>query len=150
MGLHRRPSSRHEKPSNGRGAKAANRLNSKAREGHLEAVKEHASKIELRKLKLDEARAAARKAFKGGTEALAFDVEEPEEPKARRYVVNDTTYEALRRDSCQQSRWGVGLSRRASLVAEDIGPRRVCGRSRYFPNRIGRHCQLHLRPHHAR
>jgi hypothetical protein len=41
------------------------------------------------------ASSAARKALKGGGEARSIDIEEPEEPKARRYVVNDTTYEAL-------------------------------------------------------
>jgi hypothetical protein len=35
------------------------------------------------------------KALKGGGEARSIDIEEPDEPKARRYVVNDTTYEAL-------------------------------------------------------
>jgi hypothetical protein len=82
-------------PAMGEALKPLNRLDSKAREVHLEALKGHAGKIELHKLKLDEARAAARKAFKGNSEALAFNVEEPDEPKARRYVVNDTTYEAL-------------------------------------------------------
>jgi hypothetical protein len=82
-------------PAMSEALKPLNRLDATAREEHLEALKGHASKIELHKLKLDEAKAAARKAFKGGSEALAFNVEEPDEPKARRYVVNDTTYEAL-------------------------------------------------------
>ena len=33
--------------------------------------------------------------MKGGIETLPFEIEEPAGPKARRYVVNDTTYEAL-------------------------------------------------------
>jgi Protein of unknown function (DUF3987) len=82
-------------PAMGEALKPLTRLDAEAREEHSEALKGHASKIELHKLKLDEAKAAARKAFKGGSEALVFNVEEPDEPKARRYVVNDTTYEAL-------------------------------------------------------
>jgi hypothetical protein len=82
-------------PAMGEALKPLNRLDSKAREGHLEALKEHAGKIELHKLRLDEARAAARKALKDGIETLPFEIEEPDGPKARRYVVNDTTYEAL-------------------------------------------------------
>jgi hypothetical protein len=82
-------------PAMGEALKPLNRLDAAAREGHSEALKRHATKIELHKLKLDEARAAARKALKSGIEACPFDVEEPEGPKARRYVVNDTTYEAL-------------------------------------------------------
>ncbi len=52
-------------------------------------------KVELHKLELSQAKAAARTALKTGGEACPIDIEEPEEPKARRYVVNDTTYEAL-------------------------------------------------------
>ena len=53
------------------------------------------AKVELHKLELSEAKAAARNALKTAGEARPIDIEEPQEPKARRYVVNDTTYEAL-------------------------------------------------------
>jgi Protein of unknown function (DUF3987) len=82
-------------PAMGEALKPLNRLDAQAREGHSEALRGHASKIELHKLRLDEFRAATRKALKDGTEASPFDVQEPEGPKARRYIINDTTYEAL-------------------------------------------------------
>jgi hypothetical protein len=71
------------------------RLDAQAREEHTEALKAHRHKLKLHKLKIDEAKAAARKALKAGGDVCPLDIEEPEEPKARRYVVNDTTYEAL-------------------------------------------------------
>jgi putative DNA primase/helicase len=74
--------------------KPLHRLDSQAREEHDEAVKAHKRELELHRLALDEEKKAARKALKDGGHA-SLDVEEPEEPKARRYVVNDTTYEAL-------------------------------------------------------
>ena len=78
-------------PAMGEALKPLNRLDAKAREGHSEALKGHASKIELHKLK----QAAARRALKGRHRSAPPRYEEPEGPKARRYVVNDTTYEAL-------------------------------------------------------
>lgn len=82
-------------PAMGEALKPLHRLDAEAREIHLEAMRGHACKIEIHKLKLDEGRAVARKALKHGTEVPPFDVEEPPAPKARRYIVNDTTYEAL-------------------------------------------------------
>jgi putative DNA primase/helicase len=75
--------------------KPLNQLDAKAREEHSGTFKAHKCELELHKLKVDEARIKARDALKKGLEARAFDVAEPEEPKARRYVINDTTYEAL-------------------------------------------------------
>jgi hypothetical protein len=75
--------------------KPLNRLDAKAREEHSGALKAHQCELELHRLKVEEARASARNALKKGLEARAFDVAEPEEPNARRYVINDTTYEAL-------------------------------------------------------
>ena len=50
----------------------------------------------LRKFGGLEASKAARAAIKSGGDALAaFDIDDPEEPKARRFLVNDTSYEAL-------------------------------------------------------
>jgi hypothetical protein len=79
----------------GEALKPLNRLDATARDEHSDALKAHARDLDLNKLKADESRADARKALKGGVEARPFDVDEPEAPKGRRYVVNDTTYEAL-------------------------------------------------------
>ena len=82
-------------PAMSEALKPLHRLDAVAREEHANALKAHAGKVELHKLALDEAKAAARKALRAGGEAQPIDIEEPDEPKARRYVVNDTTYEAL-------------------------------------------------------
>jgi hypothetical protein len=82
-------------PAMGEALKPLNRLDATAREEHSDALKAHARDLDLHKLKAEEARATARKALKGGREARAFDIDEPEAPKGRRYVVNDSTYEAL-------------------------------------------------------
>jgi len=82
-------------PAMGEALKPVNRLDAQAREEHSEALKAHNRQLEIHKLRLDEAKTLARKALKDGVEARFFDIEDPEEPKGRRYVVNDTTYEAL-------------------------------------------------------
>ena len=82
-------------PAMGEALKPLHRLDALAREEHLTALRAHAGKLELHKLALDEAKAAARKTLKAGGKASPIDIGEPQEPKARRYVVNDTTYEAL-------------------------------------------------------
>ena len=82
-------------PAMSEALKPLHRLDALAREEHAKALRAHAGKLELHKLELSEAKAAARAALKTGGEARPIDIEEPEEPKARRYVVNDTTYEAL-------------------------------------------------------
>ncbi len=82
-------------PAMSEALKPLHRLDALAREEHAKALRAHEGKVELHKLELSEAKAAARTALKTGGEARPIDIEEPEEPKARRYVVNDTTYEAL-------------------------------------------------------
>jgi Protein of unknown function (DUF3987) len=82
-------------PAMGEAIKPLNQLDAKAREEHAQALKGHAAQAELHRLKLDEARVSARKALKNGADVPALYYDEPDEPKARRYVVNDTTYEAL-------------------------------------------------------
>jgi hypothetical protein len=74
------------------------RLEAKAREGYEEAITEWRRAQELHKLKREAKRAKIVQAFKGdkyvASDALADDFVE-DEPQARRYVVNDTTVEAL-------------------------------------------------------
>ena len=82
-------------PAMSEALKPLHRLDAVAREEHAEALRAHAGRLELHRLALDEAKASARKALRAGGAARPIDVEEPEQPKARRYVVNDTTYEAL-------------------------------------------------------
>lgn len=82
-------------PAMSEALKPLHRLDALAREAHADALKAHAGKVELHKLALDEAKNAARKALKAGGEVRPLDIEKPEQPKAHRYVVNDTTYEAL-------------------------------------------------------
>jgi len=72
------------------------RLETTAREQYEAARKVFAKEDALAKIRKDEAGKAARAAIKAGGNALAaFDIDEPEEPKAQRFLVNDTSYEAL-------------------------------------------------------
>src|SRR5271165_2971419 len=82
-------------PAMGEALKPLHRLETTAREAHAIAQSVHARDFELFKLKGEAARDAARKALKSGLTASLPDLTEPEAPKARRYVVNDTSYEAL-------------------------------------------------------
>jgi Protein of unknown function (DUF3987) len=82
-------------PAMGEALKPLSRLDACARDAHTEELRNYTRAIELHKLKLEEARAVARKALRDGTPAPPFDIEGPDGPKARRYIVNDTTYEAL-------------------------------------------------------
>ena len=67
-----------------------------ARKEHEAALQVFAKEAALAKFKRDEAKNVARKALKdGGDAAAAFDIDEPDPPKARRYIVNDTSYEKL-------------------------------------------------------
>jgi putative DNA primase/helicase len=83
-------------PAMAEALKSLHRLETAAREAHANAQAAHARELELFKLKSDAARDAARKALRTGLNpSLPDDLIEPEAPKARRYVVNDTSYEAL-------------------------------------------------------
>ncbi|HEY8162617.1 MAG TPA: YfjI family protein [Methylocystis sp.] len=76
--------------------KPLQRLEANAREDHGLALKEYAKAEALTKIRRDEAGRSARAAIKsGGDAASCFDIDEPEEPKAKRFIVNDTSYEAL-------------------------------------------------------
>ena len=82
-------------PAMSEALKPLHRLEAAARERHAEAAIAYARELELFKLAREEARHAARSAIKKGAPASLPGLDEPQEPKARRYVVNDTTYEAL-------------------------------------------------------
>jgi putative DNA primase/helicase len=75
--------------------KPLHRLETAAREAHAEAAKGYERELELFKLATEEVRNAARNAIKKGLPSSLPALEEPQAPKARRLVVNDTTYEAL-------------------------------------------------------
>jgi hypothetical protein len=75
--------------------KPLHRLEATARDAHARAVGDYARELELFELASDEARKAARNMMKNGAPASLPALEAPQEPKAHRYVVNDTTYEAL-------------------------------------------------------
>jgi Protein of unknown function (DUF3987) len=82
-------------PATQEALKPLHRLEATARDAHADAGRAYARELELFKLASDEARNAARTAMKRGTPAYLPELEAPQEPKARRYVINDTTYEAL-------------------------------------------------------
>jgi Protein of unknown function (DUF3987) len=67
--------------------KPLHRLEADARKEHEAALKAYEHDAEYYKIAKDKAR-------KGNTKAIT-EIEAPEEPKARRYIVNDTSYEAL-------------------------------------------------------
>lgn len=75
--------------------KPLHRLEKIAREAHADAAAVHARDVELFKLKSEAARDVARKAIKSGLTPSIPDLTEPEAPTARRYIINDTSYEAL-------------------------------------------------------
>jgi hypothetical protein len=67
-----------------------------ARKEHDAARKEYELDSALAKIRRDEAAKAARKAIKDGGAKPSIDIgSDPEAPKARRYLINDTSYEAL-------------------------------------------------------
>ena len=74
-----------------------NRLETEAREEHEAARKEFLLQSEAYKLRKEAAAGRARKALKGGDDiSAALDIGEgPEAPRDRRYITQDTTYEAL-------------------------------------------------------
>ena len=83
-------------PAMSEALKPLHRLEAKARQSHEESLKRFAREAAFVKIAKDEAAKMARTAVKkGGDSSSLRDVEEPEEPQARRYVVNDTSYEAL-------------------------------------------------------
>jgi Protein of unknown function (DUF3987) len=76
--------------------KPLHRLEVEARKSNEGAAKDYELQVEFNKLLKEETAKKARKGLASGS-AIASDlaVDELEEPKARRYVVNDATYEAL-------------------------------------------------------
>lgn len=82
-------------PATQEALKPLHRLETTARDAHAKAGSAYARELELFKLASDEARNAARNAMKRGAPASLPVFEAPQEPKAHRYVINDTTYEAL-------------------------------------------------------
>jgi Protein of unknown function (DUF3987) len=76
--------------------KPLHRLEAEARKANEVAAKDYAARLEFHKLQKEDAQKKARKGFANGTaDASSLLLDEPEEPKARRYMVNDATYEAL-------------------------------------------------------
>jgi putative DNA primase/helicase len=76
--------------------KPLHRLEADARKENDAALKAFGKDLALHKITKDEGAKAARKAIKSGNDAAGFiDIDEPEEPKAKRFIVNDTSYEAL-------------------------------------------------------
>ena len=69
------------------------RLETKARESNEDAQRDYEARIELYKIQKDEAQKEARKSKAADHTGLMLS--EPEQPAARRYIVNDATYEAL-------------------------------------------------------
>jgi hypothetical protein len=83
-------------PAMGEALKPLHRLEAEARKSNDGARKDHAAALEAHKLKVDAARAAAKKALQAaGNPIEMLRLDEPEEPKDRRYIANDCTYEAL-------------------------------------------------------
>jgi Protein of unknown function (DUF3987) len=77
--------------------KPLHRLEAEARKANEVAAKNYEIEIETFKLRKEDGQKKVRAALKGGAKDVSslLATDEPEEPKARRYVVNDATYEAL-------------------------------------------------------
>jgi putative DNA primase/helicase len=84
-------------PAMAEAMKPLHRLESEARKENEQAQKAFAVSIEAFKLQKDDAARKAKDALKKGDKDAArfLALDEPEAPKARRYVVSDATYEAL-------------------------------------------------------
>lgn len=82
-------------PAADEGLKFLKRLDADANKENEVAEKAHANEIALAKIRNDEALSSARAAIKGGGAPADFDLSAPEKPTVRRYIVSDTSYEAL-------------------------------------------------------
>ena len=85
-------------PAMAEALKPMNRLDALARKENEEAATAFAGEAEVHKLAKEEAQKKVRAALKNGrpgASAALLELDELEIPKARRYVVNDCTYEAL-------------------------------------------------------
>jgi Protein of unknown function (DUF3987) len=82
-------------PAMAEALKPLHRLEADARKANAEARESYAAELKAFKIKADAARSAVKKAVANGEAAAITSIEEPEEPKDRRYVANDCTYEAL-------------------------------------------------------
>jgi hypothetical protein len=77
--------------------KPLHRLEAEARKINEAAAKDYEIEVQTFKLRKENGQKKGRAALKGGACDISslLTTDEPEEPKARRYVVNDATYEAL-------------------------------------------------------
>ena len=83
-------------PAADEGLKFSKRLDAEANKANEATEKAHANDMALAKIRNDEALNSARAAIKGGGGAPAgFDLSTPEKPPIKRYIVSDTSYEAL-------------------------------------------------------
>ena len=84
-------------PAMAEALKPLNQLDAKARDENDVAAKAFAIEAEVHKLAKEDAAKKARAALKDGAKGISalMDLPEPDEPKTRRYIVNDCTYEAL-------------------------------------------------------
>jgi putative DNA primase/helicase len=73
--------------------KPLNRIEAKAREANDEVRSDYEARLDLYKIQKEEAQKQARKSK--STDPACLRLNQPEEPAARRYIVNDATYEAL-------------------------------------------------------
>jgi putative DNA primase/helicase len=83
-------------PAMSEALKPLHHLDGLAREQHAEALKAHARKLELHKLALDEAKAAARKALKAGSEPPSLGVESR---RSRRRAATSSTIRPMKRSA---------------------------------------------------
>jgi hypothetical protein len=82
-------------PAMAEATKPLRRMEADAREANAKDRKRYEAELALFKCKQDGAKAAAKKLAEKGLEPDLPELDEPEEPKARRYIVTDTSYEAL-------------------------------------------------------
>jgi hypothetical protein len=85
------------------------RLEIKAGDENEANKKIYATRVEFHKLQKEDAQKRARRSIAdGGADASSLDIDAPEEPKAKRYIVNDTSYEAgIEQPTCR-GRPGAG------------------------------------------
>jgi Protein of unknown function (DUF3987) len=82
-------------PAMAEAMKPLHRMEAEARKANEEDRKQCGAEMIIFKIREDSAKAAAKKVAEKGLEPIMPELAAPEEPKARRYIATDVTYEAL-------------------------------------------------------
>ena len=131
--------------------KPLHRLEADARAENDVSRKDYETALVLHKIEKEVGAGKAKDALKKGISAEGLlDIDEPQDPKAKRYVTNDTTYETLGEILADNPN-GV-LAYRDELVSllRTLDREEYAGARGFLPDGLERNERIHVRPHHAR